>query len=389
MISTDQAKIEFSSGLSSGAILPFTLRFFEKDDLQVWVTSGGVATLLSPTVEYFIADSSSYEHGANVTLLTAPPNGAIVTIKRVLPVKQGLELPNHGKLPTESLETQLDHIVMVQQQHAEELDRAFKVPIGGSASQTQGQTDYAHFAEYAGYANAAGSAGVAGMAQSIEGGYVVNSAGHATAAAGLDAGVIVDSAGHATKAAGLDQGVVVASATHATAAAGLDAGVVVASASSATKATSASSAGSATSAGKATSATSAGSASSCTYLGGATKSQIISSAVASAGGGGGAGGMAVPDYSQLYVGGANPYVYAGQTYSTGRAGFLRISIKNITSCGCFGVNIGGRMIELYEMQPGCAGNTWLIPLPSSSYFNVTSVSGASIFVAYDCPNNDD
>ena len=414
MISTDQAKIEFSSGLSSGAILPFTLRFFEKDDLQVWVTSGGVATLLSPTVEYSIADSSSYEHGANVTLLTAPPNGAIVTIKRVLPVKQGLELPNHGKLPTESLETQLDHIVMVQQQHAEELDRAFKVPIGGSASQTQGQTDYAHFAEYAGYANAAGSAGVAGMAQSIDGGYVVNSAGHATAAAGLDAGVIVDSAGHATKAAGLDQGVVVASATHATAAAGLDAGVVVASASSAGYASSAGKAPAsggtasyASSAGKApASGGTATSATYASYLGGATKQQIIDSAVESGGGGGG-GAFIAPNYLNFNAGNSSvyPHLSAGVVYETSNNGYLRISVYNegVTYSGCCRMTVyipnstdpdspptGYNSVEmgLYQFASGTSGGGVTIPYPMSSgwRFMVSSPpTGASVLIMYDHP----
>lgn len=385
MISTDQAKIEFSSGLSSGAVLPFTLRFFEKDDLQVWVTSGGVATLLSPTVEYSIADSSSYEHGANVTLLTAPPSGAIVTIKRVLPVKQGLELPNHGKLPTESLETQLDHIVMVQQQHAEELDRAFKVPIGGSASLIPGQTDYAHFAEYAGYANAAGSAGRAGVAEALDGGVVVNSAGHATTAAGLDAGVIVDSAGHATKAGGLDQGVVVDSAGHATTAAGLDDNVVVVSASSATKL------GGATKAQILASASSStvSSASSCTYLGGATKQQVIDSAVASAGGGGEGGSMTIPKYTNLDYG--NPYatghvLSAGSRYQTTEEGYLRLSLHVYgNATGCFGVTIGGGHINLLQLNgTGTPGMTWVLPISSGTIISCPiPPTSTSLLMMYD------
>ncbi len=384
MIETDQAKITFSTGLSSGAILPFSLRFFEKDDLQVWVTSGGVATLLSPTVEYSIADSSSYAHGADVTLLTSVPDGAVVTVKRVLPVTQGLELPNHGKLPTESLEAQLDHVVMVQQQQAEELERAFKVPIGGSATVIPGQTDYAHYAEYAGYANAAGSAGRAGVAEAIEGGVVVNSAGHATKAGGLDTGVVVDSAGHATKAGGLDQGVVVASATHATAAAGLDAGVVV---DSATNATSASKLGGATKAQILASASSStvSSASSCTYLGGATKQQVINSAVQSAGGGG--GGMVIPDYPSIDYN--NPYapkLSAGSTYVADGTGWLRISLHNFgATYGCFGVYIGGASIGLYQFSNSAGpGMTWMLPVSSGMSFCVNSPpTSASVLVMFD------
>lgn len=397
MIETDQAKLEFREGLSSGAVLPFALRFFEKTDLQVYMTSGGVATLLSQDVDYTIADSSSYEHGANVTLQIDPPSGAVVTVKRVLPVTQGLELPNHGKLPTESLEKQLDHITMVQQQQSEELERAFKVPIGGSATVIPDPEHYADYANYAGYANAAGSAGRAGVAEALDGGVVVNSAGHATSAAGLDVGVIVDSAGHATKAGGLDAGVVVDSAGHATAAAGLDAGVVVDSAGHATKAAGLDdnvvvvSASSATKLGGATKAqilasasnSTVSSASSCTYLGGATKQQVIDSAVASAGGGGGsintAWGSLAPDYGGTQL-------TPGTTYQTEADGTLRISLRDIPSNmsdGCFTISINGYYFGMYQFKANSPGQTWFIHLTSGTTFNIPTVYNASVLVMYD------
>lgn len=400
MIETDQAKLEFREGLSSGAVLPFALRFFEKTDLQVYVTSGGVATLLSQDVDYTIADSSSYEHGANVTLQIDPPSGAVVTVKRVLPVTQGLELPNHGKLPTESLEKQLDHITMVQQQQSEELERAFKVPIGGSATVIPDPEHYADYANYAGYANAAGSAGRAGVAEALDGGVVVNSAGHATSAAGLDADVVVDSAGHATKAAGLDAGVVVDSAGHATKAGGLDNGVIVDSAGHATaaggldagvvvnSATSASQLGGATKAQILASASSStvSSASSCTYLGGATKQQVIDSAVASAGGGGEGGGV-IPNYDMLTT--SNPYASSLSKdipYRAEADGVLRVSIRDIPSDmtnGCFGVYINGNYFGLLQIKANTPGLTWFLTLSSGTTFEVPNVYNTNVLVMYD------
>ena len=62
-------------------------------------------------------------------------SGYILEIRRVQPLKQELNLPEHNRLSSKALETQLDKIVMMIQQLKRSLDLCFKVPDGAEVDQ--------------------------------------------------------------------------------------------------------------------------------------------------------------------------------------------------------------------------------------------------------------
>ena len=57
------------------------------------------------------------------------PDGQTFTIVREMAITQGVSLPNTGKLPTLSLEKQLDRQIMICQQLKEAQTRTVKLPI--------------------------------------------------------------------------------------------------------------------------------------------------------------------------------------------------------------------------------------------------------------------
>ena len=62
-------------------------------------------------------------------------SGYILEIRRVQPLKQELNLPEHNRLSSKALETQLDKIVMMIQQLKRSLDLCLKVPDGAEVDQ--------------------------------------------------------------------------------------------------------------------------------------------------------------------------------------------------------------------------------------------------------------
>ena len=62
-------------------------------------------------------------------------SGYILEIRRVQSLKQELNLPEHNRLSSKALETQLDKIVMMIQQLKRSLDLCLKVPDGAEVDQ--------------------------------------------------------------------------------------------------------------------------------------------------------------------------------------------------------------------------------------------------------------
>ena len=129
MIETTNNKLSYTVGMT--AVFPFPIRFFEPEDIHCYLLdSNDVSTELVLGTDFSIETKENYEHGANITLLMDPlPDGQTFTIVREMAITQGVSLPNTGKLPTLSLEKQLDRQIMICQQLKEAQTRTVKLPI--------------------------------------------------------------------------------------------------------------------------------------------------------------------------------------------------------------------------------------------------------------------
>lgn len=131
MIESTENKKAYLVGNSE--VFPFPIRYLDDDYIECYLEQEGKVRPLDQS-EYDIVPLPE-SGGANITLKLSPlPEGALLTIRRQLPLVQQLDLPNTGKLPAESLEIQLDKTIMICQQLAEELGRCIKIPIGSTDS---------------------------------------------------------------------------------------------------------------------------------------------------------------------------------------------------------------------------------------------------------------
>ena len=389
MLESQNVKEQFVIGTS--ATFDFGVRFFSPNDISCYEYNPNTKTevLLSSGTDYTIEEKTDYSSGAKVTLLGTLNAGNVLTIVRTALPVQDVSLPNFGKIPSESLETQLDRETAVTQQLHDTVQLTLRMPYGVSGTQTPEQYVsglvssvissggggwVGDYAASAGYANSAGYAVSAGYATS--GGYAT-SAGSATSAANATAAGSAVSAGYATSAGQVSYA---DSAGYAT-----DAG----------DATSAASAGYAASAGKAPA--SGGTASYASSAGkapasGGTATYASSAGYATSAGyasyaGGGGGSMVIPDYSALDY--ANPYhssLSTGTSYIADETGWLRISLHVYGNAyGCFGVQIGGGSMGLMQLNgSGTPGMTWMFPVSSGMSFYVQSPpTSTSVLVKYD------
>ena len=111
--------------------------------LEVTITdSAGTETLVTEgtgTTNYSVALVSSYPSTGSITYPadvsgTALPATSTVTIKRVVPKEQGVDLENQGKYLAEVQETALDRITQILIELKEEIDRVVKVPVSDTSN---------------------------------------------------------------------------------------------------------------------------------------------------------------------------------------------------------------------------------------------------------------
>ena len=131
MIETTESKITHIVGATR--VYPFPAPYIDPAYLTCYLTENGNIRKLSDA-EFSVSPVEESD-GANITLKLNPnPEGALLTVMRILPIVQMLDLPNSGKLPAESLEIQLDKIIMICQQLREMLSRVVTVPPGVDAT---------------------------------------------------------------------------------------------------------------------------------------------------------------------------------------------------------------------------------------------------------------
>ena len=109
----------FAINSLSGDVLT-GLTIFDDDDVKVYLDG----VLKTKTTHYTISSTTQPASfagklvNANVVFLTAPANGVAVAIVRDIPVTQDLLLSNGNNVPPKPLESQLDKIVVQNQQLA-------------------------------------------------------------------------------------------------------------------------------------------------------------------------------------------------------------------------------------------------------------------------------
>jgi hypothetical protein len=120
----------------TGAQTGFTYSFkvIEDTDLQVILTQNDgtevVQTLVesSPGSGEYTVSGVGSASGGTVTMGVAPAADEEISIRRVRPLTQETDIRNQGRFYPEAHEDAFDHLVMIAQQHQDEIDRSLKLP---------------------------------------------------------------------------------------------------------------------------------------------------------------------------------------------------------------------------------------------------------------------
>lgn len=122
--STNQ-KVQFN-GDGSTTVFAYNFKIFASSDLSVILRSAaGTETVQQLTTNYTVSGVGETS-GGNVTMGTAPPSGTTLTILRVQPNLQGLDLVPNDPFPAGSMEDALDKLTFMVQTHDEEIGRSIK-----------------------------------------------------------------------------------------------------------------------------------------------------------------------------------------------------------------------------------------------------------------------
>ena len=136
-VSNTNQKIQFN-GNGSTTVFAYNFKIFAQTDLSVILRSAtGTETVQQLTTNYTVSGVGAAS-GGNVTMGTAPPSGTTLTILRVQPNLQGLDLVPNDPFPAGSMEDALDKLTFMVQTHDEEIGRSIKA----STTNTIGNTEF-------------------------------------------------------------------------------------------------------------------------------------------------------------------------------------------------------------------------------------------------------
>jgi hypothetical protein len=116
----------------------YTFKIFSDTDLLVTVrNTSDVESTLTLTTDYTVTGAGS-SSGGNVVLVNSAQSwldgdgdlksGYVLSIRRVRPLTQTTDIRNQGDFYPEAHENAFDHLVMLDHQQQDELDRAMKLP---------------------------------------------------------------------------------------------------------------------------------------------------------------------------------------------------------------------------------------------------------------------
>jgi len=122
--STNQ-KVQFN-GTGSTTVFAYNFKIFAQTDLSVILRSATGAETPQQTPSNYTVSGVGAASGGNVTMGVAPPVGTTLTILRVQPNLQGLDLVPNDPFPAGSMEDALDKLTFMVQTHDEEIGRSIK-----------------------------------------------------------------------------------------------------------------------------------------------------------------------------------------------------------------------------------------------------------------------
>lgn len=107
----------------------YSFRITNKEHLTVFVRDlSNVESILELDIDYTVAGVGE-RNGGSITLLAGPlTSGFVITIMRVVPIKQGTDIKNQRDFYPEVHENVFDRSTMIDQQLQEQLDRSLKLP---------------------------------------------------------------------------------------------------------------------------------------------------------------------------------------------------------------------------------------------------------------------
>lgn len=109
-----------ASGSQSAFTYPFVI--FKATDLQIWLDD----TL---AVSGYSVSGMGEGSGGTVTFSTAPATGTRITIRRHMPIARTTDFQADGIIRAKTLNDELDTLTAVQQQVADEVGRAIRLPV--------------------------------------------------------------------------------------------------------------------------------------------------------------------------------------------------------------------------------------------------------------------
>lgn len=135
MTVSNQVSHETSQGDGVNTLFPYNFLIPTADDAQVIVYDSVALTSTVIASSLYSITGIGDPNGGNVTypLTGTPlPTTQFITIKRVIPLTQGLALTNQSDFLPDVLESQLDDIVFMVQQVSEVINRAVVIPDGAA-----------------------------------------------------------------------------------------------------------------------------------------------------------------------------------------------------------------------------------------------------------------
>ena len=106
-------------GDNSQTVFAFNFRIFADSNLFVYVDD-----VLQAQVTDYSNTNNGDETGGEVTFVVAPIQDAVITIYRLLPNHQLLDLIEFDRFPAESMESAMDYLMYCIQQNTTEISKA-------------------------------------------------------------------------------------------------------------------------------------------------------------------------------------------------------------------------------------------------------------------------
>lgn len=131
-------------GNDAASVYPYGFKIFAATDLEVTLRdTNGIETTLSYPTAYSVSGVGGAS-GGSVTLASLSAsyqngdgtlkNGYAITIRRVRPLTQSTDIRNQGGFFAATHEDTFDHLMMVDQQQQDEIDRSLKIPATEAGS---------------------------------------------------------------------------------------------------------------------------------------------------------------------------------------------------------------------------------------------------------------